>query len=275
MREMAEHWRRAEWTLFEPRTFEAGRLRKLHGYLGNVSHVDHAVGEVLGRLDERGLSEDTIVVYTTDHGEYACEHGMMEKAPGICSDAVTRIPMIWRWEGRLKAGHVAREIVEAVDLPNTLASPAGLEPLETSDGKDVSHLLRGGSGEVRKTGVTEFAWSRSVRKGKHRFVCYPREMFRDGHPDGFGELYDLERDPWEMENLYFRPEYAGLVRELRDDLLDWIVTTSRPATVQPAVRFTGRQSETRYGNSVDADGRFHPDRIRRWIGRGGAYRNYV
>jgi len=85
--------------------------------------------------------------------------------------------------------------VELVDIPNTLCSLAGLEPLETSDGKDLTRLLRGEKDEVHKIGVTEFAWSKSVRKGKYRYVYYPTEMFRDEYPEGFGELYDLEKDP--------------------------------------------------------------------------------
>ncbi|MCA9443169.1 MAG: sulfatase-like hydrolase/transferase, partial [Candidatus Omnitrophica bacterium] len=90
LRKTAESQRKGNWTLFEPRTFEAGRLRKLHGYLGCVSQMDHAVGEVVGWLDDHGLAENTIVVYASDHGDYGCEHGIMEKAPGICSDAITR-----------------------------------------------------------------------------------------------------------------------------------------------------------------------------------------
>ena len=69
---------------------------------------------LLDFLEERDLDEDTIVVYSSDHGDYACEHGIMEKAPGICSDAITRIPWIWRWPGRFKAGHRALEIVETL-----------------------------------------------------------------------------------------------------------------------------------------------------------------
>jgi arylsulfatase A-like enzyme len=267
LRRTAEWWRRGDWTLFEPRTFEAGRLRKLHGYLGCVSHVDHAVGELLNWLEENGLEEDTIVIYTSDHGDYACEHGIMEKAPGICSDAITRIPFIWRCPGRFKAGHVATEIVEAVDLPTTLSSLAGLEPLETSDGKDLTHLLRGEKGDLHRIGVTEFAWSKSVRKGKYRYVYYPPEMFPEEYPDGFGELYDLERDPWEMENLYFKPEYADVVRELRDDLLDWLITTTRPRTVLGVGVFGGGQAITRYHCTVNPDGKIHPDRLRRMRNR--------
>ena len=269
LRRAAENWRTRPWQLFEPKTFEAGRLRKLHGYLGSVSHVDHAVGELLAWLHGNGLADETIVVYGSDHGDYACEHGIMEKAPGICSDAITRVPWLWRWPGRVKAGHVAKEVVETVDFANTLCALAGLDPLETADGQDISPLLRGEPGDPSRLGVTEFAWSRSVRKGNWRLVYYPPEMFPDEYPDGFGELYDLEADPWEMTNLYFRSEHAATVRELERDLLDWLVTTTRPATVLGFRPYVSPQAATRYGHSVNADGRTHPARIRPL--RGGNY----
>ncbi len=262
LRAAAERWRRGDWTLFEPRTFEAGRLRKLRGYLGCVSHMDHAVGELLDWLKENGLEEDTIVIYATDHGDYACEHCNMEKAPGICSDAITRIPFIWRWPGKFKAGHVVTELVEAVDLPVTLCALCGIDPMETADGKDISHLLRGEEGAVREIAVTEFVWSKSVRKGRYRLVYYPNEMFADEYPEGFGELYDLEADPWEMNNLYFEPQYKDVVEELTQDLLHWLITTTRPATVWPLQPLGGWQTITRYRASVNADWKIHPRRIK-------------
>jgi len=268
LRRAAERWRTGDWTLFEPRTFEAGRLRKLHGYLGSVSHVDFAVGEMLDWLDANGLGDETIVVYGADHGDYACEHGIMEKAPGICSDAITRIPFIWRWPGVFAAGHTSREIVESVDLVNTVSSLAGLEAMETADGNDISHLLRGEEGEVHEVGVTEFAWSKSVRKGNHRLVYYPPGMFQDEYPDGFGELYDLESDPWEMTNLYFDSAHQVKVREMERALVDWLVTTTRPATVLPGVQSRNPGQEVlRYGNRVNADGKVHPEAVRANIGR--------
>ena len=259
LRRTAEYWRQRPWQLFEPKTYAAGRLRKLHGYLGNVSHVDHAVGELLQWLREDGLENETIVVYSSDHGDYACEHGVLEKAPGICADAITRIPLIWRWPGQLKAGHVAAEIVETVDFATTACSLAGLPALETADGRDLSHLLRGESGAVHRVGVTEFAWSKSVRRGPWRLVYYPPAMFADECPGGFGELYNLADDPWEMTNLYFRPEHAATVRDLERELLDWLVTTTRPATVHPLGTRVSDQGVTRYQHTVNADGKFHPD----------------
>lgn len=266
----ARKWREKPWQLFEPKTFEAGRLRKLRGYLGNISHVDHAVGELLNWLDGSGEAANTIVVYSSDHGEYVCEHGILEKAPGICSDAVTRVPMIWRWPAHFKANHSAAELVESVDFANTVCALAGLEKMETADGTDISHLLRGERGEVRTMAVTECAWSRSIRKGKYRFVYYPREMFAAEYPQGFGELYDLENDPWEMSNLFFDGGCARLVDEFRSELLDWLVTTSRPATILSAVNKTTAQSVLRYDNAVNADFKINPALVRAARGK-----NYI
>lgn len=238
---MARRYREKPWAVFEPKTFDAARLRRQRGYLGNVSHVDHAVGLLLESLRASGVDRDTIVVYGTDHGDYACEHGLMEKAPGISHDAVTRVPFIWRWPEQFRAGHVATEVVENIDMVPTLCTLAGIAPMETADGQDLSHLLRGGRGEVRGMGVTEFAWSRSIRMGQYRFVHYPREMFADEYPQGFGELYDVDADPWEMKNLFFESSHADVVRRLRDELLEWLVTTTRPRTVLGVDARLGRQ----------------------------------
>ena len=271
LRAAAKEWRESDWPLFEPRTFEAARLRKLQGYLGNVSHVDHAVGELMVALDRLGLAESTIVIYSSDHGDYACEHDSMEKAPGICSDAITRVPMLWRWPGQFAAGHEASELGEAVDMVNTVCALVGLEAMQTADGKDISHLLRGEAGEVRRIAVTEFAWSKSVRQGRWRYVHYPREMFADEYPDGFGELYDLDADPWEMTNLFFEPQHAARVAQMRQELTDWLITTTRPTTILPAVPDDGgEQTIQRFGNAVNADGNFNPDYIRR-----ARFRNYL
>ena len=261
LRQTAEGWRSRDWQLFEPKTFEAGRLRKLHGYLGNVSHVDYAVGELIDFLDEEGLSDDTIVVYSADHGDYACEHGIMEKAPGICSDAITRVPSIWRWPGRFAEGHVATDVIESIDFAKTVCGLTGLPDLETADGVDIATMLEGNPGDSDRVGLTEFAWSRSLRWDKYRFVFYPQRMFAAEHPEGFCELYDLEADPWEMTNLAVDGNHDDLVNELRARLLDKLVSSTRPATILGLNEVTGPQRITRYHNTVNRDFKVHPDRV--------------
>ncbi|MDE2775293.1 MAG: sulfatase-like hydrolase/transferase [Chloroflexota bacterium] len=260
----ARRWREGAWPLFEPKTFEAGRLRKLRGYLGAVSQVDAAVGSLLDFLRKTGQAENTIVVYTSDHGDYATEHGIMEKAPGICSDAITRVPLIWRAPGRVEAGGAVDDIVELVDIPNTLCALAGIDLMETSDGRDISGLLAGVGQREDRIGLTEFAWSKSIRKGQYRLVHYPRAFFPDEYPDGFGELYDLGADPWEMRNQYFDSDYQHIVSELRGELLERLITTTRPRTVSGvnSARFdtpeVNPQRAQRYQTVVNLDGKINP-----------------
>ena len=256
MKKTAKWWKTREWTLFEPHGHENGRLRKLHGYLGCISQVDHAVGELLDFLEEKGLREDTIVVYSSDHGDYACEHGIMEKAPGICSDAITRVPLLISWPGKIKGGTLVSDIVESVDVFPTLCELAGMEMPETADGVSLCRKLNGEDTVPKKIGVTENPWSKSIRKGKYRYVYYPVEMFKEEYPDGFHELYDLEEDPWEMNNLFFDEKYSKLANEIRSDLLDWLVTTTRPRTMKTVKGMKiGNQTKERYHTVIGADGK--------------------
>ncbi len=265
--EHAKFYQESPWTVFEPRDNKAGALRKLQGYLGCVSQVDHAVGELIAWLEQQGLAEDTIVVYSTDHGDHMCEHGLMEKAPGICSDSITRIPYIWYWKGKINPRGTVPEIIETVDLSQTLCSLCGLEEMETSDGKDFSSLLFGDAGPIREIGVTEFPLSKSIRKGKYRYVHYTRDFFAKDYPGGFGELYDLEEDPGEMNNLYFDNDYSEVISGLKDDLFDWLLTTNRPKTVLGLPELYGSQYISRYHCTVNHDGKVHP----KYIPRSGRY----
>ncbi len=258
----AKTWREGKWALLEPKTFESARLRKLRGYLAAITQVDHAVGMIMEFIKKSGLENDTLVVYSSDHGDYACEHGIMEKAPGISHDAITRIPMIWHAPGRIAKGHVADELVESIDLVPTICGLAGVDPMQTADGKNLCRLLSGSKGELRKIAVTENVWSRSVRKGDWRLVWYPDEIFKGEYPDGFGELYNLKDDPWEMKNLYFEPEYSNTARELAGDLMEWLITTNRPKTTlmggTGSVCSGDWQRRLRYGHTINNDGKLSP-----------------
>ena len=231
LKKTAEEFKNGFWIKFEPKTYNEAAMRKYKGYLGCVSQVDFAVGELLSYLDEKDIADDTIVIYSSDHGEYVCEHNIMEKAPGICSDMVTRIPLLFRYKSKVNAGVSPIQLAEAVDVSATLCSLCGIEGMETSDGKDLSDILMGGTHEMHEIAVTENLWSKSMRKGEYRFVYYPQKMFEKEYPDGFGELYDLGNDPYELDNLYFDNKYTSLINEFRTELFDWLVTTTRPKSI--------------------------------------------
>ena len=256
----------AQMWLFEPQNYEAGRRRVLRGYLGCVSQVDAAVGMLLDHLDARGLAEDTIVVYTSDHGDFAGEHGIIEKAPGIGADAITRIPSIWRWPTRIQAGRACEQLAEAVDLAPTVMQLAGLDALETFDGMSLTEQLAGGNEPLREVAVTENPWSKSIRTMRWRMVHYADELFPG---QDVGELYDLENDPWEMENLYHHPEHRETVFDMRGRLVDWLMTTTRPTTFHPPL-VPGERAASHH---IAEDGKCLPDHIRRQAERGSV--NYL
>ena len=219
----------------EPSDFESGARRLWRGYLACITHVDHAVGLLLDYLDRTGLAENTLVIFTADHGSYSSNFGLMEKAPGICSEAVCRVPMLWRVPGVTAENRLTHQFVEHVDIAPTIASLCDLPPMDTVDGCDITPLLRGGDDAVREVAVTEHPWSKAIRWENWRMVHYQPEMF-EGEED-VGELYDLEADPDESRNLYLDQEYQEVVNTGRRLLLEWLIRTARVKTVWPAIDY--------------------------------------
>lgn len=266
-----EDLRRRAWEFARSgETWVDGARRAWRGTLACVSQVDDVFGRLLDGLESRGLARDTIVIYGSDHG---CYHGMLglpEKAPGICSEAVCRIPLLWRVPGVTPAGGRSSRLVESVDLAPTLAELCNLPGLDTADGHSLAPLLRGEDVAVRDAAFTEHALSRAVVWDRWRYVHYPQAFpLRDGD---IGELYDLVDDPGETTNLYADPGHRAIVDEGRRRLLDWLSETSRITTIfgMPA---EGSDLDGRKTFHVAADGRaprrlqprdypsYHPDYV--------------
>ena len=112
---------------------------------------------------------------------------MIEKAPGISYDAVTRIPYIWRVPGTTNPGRVSDEFVESVDVLPTLIELCGLQKLTSADGQDISGLLEGGTEPVRLAAHTEGPWTKSFRTKDFKLVHYPRSLF-PSETERIGEL---------------------------------------------------------------------------------------
>lgn len=212
---------------YEPQTPEARYRRVWHGYLACISMVDHAVGELMAHLEAQGLADNTIVIYHADHGAYSGMFGLPEKAPGICSEQICRIPTIWRVPGVTKPGSVTDHFTEHVDVAPTFCALAGVETMNGCDGYDISRILAGEDEPVRAFAVTENVWSKSLRWDKWRFVHYQRKM-HDG--EDVGELYDLEADPYETKNLYHDPQHQTTVEHARRLILEWLIESTHATT---------------------------------------------
>jgi arylsulfatase A-like enzyme len=249
-RAMVEQYRSGQGQ-YEPRDFESWARRVWRGYLAAITHCDHALGVLLDHLDQRGLADRTIVVYHSDHGAYSGTFGVPEKAPGICSDAVCRVPMLWRVPGLTPAGHVCDQLVENIDLAPTFQALAGLDPMGTEDGHDLGPLLAGGDEPVRDVAVTENAWSKAIRWDRWRMTHYQPQMFDQPH----GELYDLQADPHERRNLFTSPDQRDVVERGRALLLQWLIGTTRARTLMMAER-DGDPNPTQM---LAGDGKRHND----------------
>ena len=214
-------------------SFEDFLRRSWRGTLACVSQIDHVFGLLLCFLKERGLDKNTIVILGSDHGAYHGHFGLMEKAPGICSDAVCRVPMIWKVPEVTPEGSVCSQLVENIDMAPTLAKLCGLPDFDSADGLDITPLLKNQECSVHEVALTENVWSKSIRWKNWRFVHYSSRMFEEGD---FGELYNLEEDPWERRNLYFDPQHQDLVASLRRRLLEYLIETRRTVTTHVTVK---------------------------------------
>jgi arylsulfatase A-like enzyme len=214
-------------------SFEDFLRRSWRGTLACVSQIDHVFGLLLRFLKERGLDKNTIVILGSDHGAYHGHFGLLEKAPGICSDAVCRVPMIWKVPGVTPEGSVCSQLVENIDMAPTLAKLCGLPDFDSADGLDITPLLKNEDRAIHEIALTENVWSKSIRWKNWRFVHYSSRMFEEGD---FGELYNLEEDPWESRNLYADPQHQDLVATLRRRLLEHLIETRRTVTTHVTVK---------------------------------------
>lgn len=184
----------------------AERLRKfLALYYGEVKLIDDSVGRIIEKLEDLGLFENTIVVFTTDHGEYAGEHGLIGK--NELYETAYRIPMIIHWPRGIQPGVCINQVMSTVDFQPTLLGLMGVEASGREQGRDGSALLRGESLE----------WEDVAFLHHHthsRAGVFTREYELALVADGEDVLFDRIHDPDQVNNLYGDAAYAGLVVQL-------------------------------------------------------------
>ena len=175
-------------------------------YYGMVSFMDQQIGHILEALDRLGLAEDTLVVFTTDHGHFLGQHGLVAKAIHHYEDLL-RIPMLVRWPGRVPQGRTSAAIQNLVDLAPTFLSAAGMDVPGLMTGLDQlgtwcgDEPARTWSVTENHHGTTHFHMRTYVNQR------YKITVHRDGED---GELFDLQDDPGETHNLWHEPEAAEL-----------------------------------------------------------------
>ncbi len=190
-----------------------------HGYYAMVSEVDHHVGRILSRLDECGLTDNTIVIFTSDHGEWLGEH--LRYGKGLpAHDCISRVPLIIRWpEGVRSPGRTATGIVEGVDIVPTLLEAAGIPIPYHLQGRSLLKALEGQAFAGRESALTEGEGGKSLRTVRYRYVSYA---------DGRELLFDLEEDPHGYHNLANEPAHSQTLAEMRHQMLQHLIQIERP-----------------------------------------------
>jgi len=191
---------------------DAEELRKdVACYYGMVSFMDQQIGRTLDCLDRLRLTESTLVVFTTDHGHFLGQHGLIAKAIHHYEDLL-RLPFIVRWPGHVPAGQTSDAIQNLVDLPVTFLTAAGRKVPGIMTGVNQLETWRGGP-PARTWSITEnHHGTRHFHMRSYVNQRYKITVYRDGED---GELFDLAEDPGEVRNLWHDPAR----KELRSLLL--------------------------------------------------------
>jgi arylsulfatase len=172
-------------------------------YYGMVSQIDWQIGLLLDALEKRGLSDNTVIVFFSDHGEFLGDHGIPAKAPFLL-DCMLRIPCLFKIPGVNPRDCDA--LVETVDIFPTLTRLAGFDAPACVQGHDINPVLKGETSEVRDTVFAEAVDKRCIRTREWKYIHYPNKPY--------GELYHLAEDPNELNNLFHeRPDIRDTMRQ--------------------------------------------------------------
>lgn len=193
--------------------------RYMQDYLGCIASIDDNVGRLLAYLEENGLSENTIVVYTSDQGFYLGEHGWFDKR--FIYEESFKTPLLIKWPKVVKPGSESDEMVQNLDFAQTFLDAAGIEAPGDMQGESLMPLLEGKPEKWTRDAVYyhyyEYPGFHMVKR--HYGIVTKRYKLAHFYYDiDEWELYDLKKDPMELNNVYNDPEYADVVERLKKEL---------------------------------------------------------
>ena len=208
--------------LTEPSRLQLQRLRAY--YAANVSMIDAQVGAIMDALEKQGYLENSIVIFTSDHGDCLGDHGHIQKL--TMYDIITRVPAVFWAPGRFAAGERFAELCQWMDIGPTILELAGVEPAANMQAGSLLPALQGEAWSGRDLvfaehpadGNYEGPYMTMARGERYKLVHFLGE--------DYGQLFDLESDPGEENNLWDAPELDAVKRQLLGALLNWRVEST-------------------------------------------------
>jgi len=231
-------------------------------YYAMITKTDETLGRVLDAIERAGLFEDSVVLFWVDHGDFAGQYGLVEKWDTYMGDCIMHVPHII-WAPGLPKGHEVASLTEHTDIAPTVLELLGIEPDWGIHGQSLLPVIEGrrrkeavfadGGHEQEMWGRFGFEVHGKDKSGRTRrrakqqvYAECPEAMARAKmvrtdkwkmviRLSGGNELYDLESDPWELKNLWGRPELAPVVQDLQQRMIEWCLRTDTDRPFQPEV----------------------------------------
>jgi len=205
---------------------------EIRGRIEMLLAVDDSLGRIIAALERKGALDNTVVVFTSDHGYFYGEHGLNEERRLAYEEAI-RIPLVVRFPRLASAGTTLGEMALNIDLAPTLLDIAGLTPHRDIQGRSLVPVLKQEARDWRSSFLVEYFTDTvfprirnmgyvAARTPRHKYIQY-REL------PGMDELYDLEKDPYEETNLFARSEARETLREMQAELRALLEQTRFPA----------------------------------------------
>jgi choline-sulfatase len=198
-------------------------LDGMQGYYGSIAFSDDMFGEVLDELERLNMRDNTLIVFTADHGEMLNDHGLWTKF--VFFDSSVRVPLIMSLPGVIPAGSESTALVELIDLFPTFTGLTGYETPATVQGTSLVPLITGKSSTHRSVVYSEYPLPRKNAGGGDFYATMMmfdgRYKLIDNGPDSLPELYDHDKDKGEFNNIATNPEQEERVRSMLAELREW------------------------------------------------------
>ena len=192
--------------------------RYMKNYLRCIKTVDDSVGQLMGYLKDAGLSDNTIVIYSSDQGFYLGDHGWYDKR--WMYEESLKMPFIAKWPGKTKPGSINTDMIQNLDYAETFLDAAGVDVPEDMQGRSLVPLLKGETpSDWRKSLYYHYYEYPSVHMvPRHNGVRGERFKLMHFYQFDEWEFYDLEKDPDELSNEYNNPAYSNEIASMKEEL---------------------------------------------------------
>lgn len=212
-------------------------------YCETLLAVDESLGRVMQTLEERGVLDETLIIYMGDNGFCFGEHGLIDKRNAY--EASMRVPFLARCPDLFEGGQEIDQVVANIDIAPTILEAAGLQTPPHMDGRSFLRLMQGKEEKWRDSLLYEYYWERNfpqtptmfaLRTDRYKLIVYQGIWDID-------ELYDMREDPQERQNLIFDSEMQPLIEKLKKQLFDELEVTG--GMQMPLYPHRGRQQNLR------------------------------